>query len=114
MNSDTNADTTNLPDCVVNISKSSSSSVVAIIADSVVVDSNACLSCLPQSAGNVGLVVSIFGVVTVVEPKTTLCHQKALLKTYEGGPKFGRPKIDTFMEILEIFKIISPNFWSES
>ena len=66
---------TNLPDCVVNTSKSSSNSVVAIIADSVVADSNACLSGLPQSAGNVGLVVSIFGVDTVVEPKTAFCHE---------------------------------------
>ena len=74
----------NLPDCVVNISKSSSSSVVAIIADSVVVDSNACLSCLPQSAGNVGLVVSIFGVVTVVEPKTKHSVTKMLLQQHVG------------------------------
>ena len=84
MNSDMNSDTTNLPDCVVNTSKSSSSSVVAIIADSVVVDSNACLSCLPQSAGNVGLVVSIFGVVTVVEPKTKHSVTKMLLQQHVG------------------------------
>ena len=79
-----NSDTTNLPDCVVNTSKSSSNSVVAIIADSVVVDSNACLSCLPQSAGNVGLVVSIFGVVTVVEPKTKHSVTKMLLQQHVG------------------------------
>ena len=59
-----------LPDCVVKISKSSSNSVVAMIADSVVVDCKGCLSAWPQSAGNVGLVVSIFGVDTVVDPKT--------------------------------------------
>ena len=84
MNSDMNSDTTNLPDCVVNTSKSSSNSVVAIIADSVVVDSNACLPCLPQSAGNVGLVVSIFGVVTVVEPKTKHSVTKMLLQQHVG------------------------------
>ena len=58
-----------LPDCVVNINKSSSNSVVAIIADSVVVDCSSCFD-LPQSAGNVGLVVSAFGVDIVVDPKT--------------------------------------------